>query len=135
MDGLALLAQARDAGLEVRARGNRLVIRGPKRAENVARLLLDQKPVVLAALNARIAGRWGEATEAVAWFMSNEPPSEPFVLRRNPQGRPYVTVLHPARYWRALRADVAAGPGRRRDAYGAVRADVLRLYELFGSGS
>lgn len=134
MDGLALLAQARDAGLEVRARGDKLVIRGPKRAENVARLLLDQKPVVLDALRVA-AHQWGDAAAAVAWFLRSEPPSEPFVLRRNPIERPFVTVLHPARYWRALRADVAAGPGRGRDAYGAVRADVLRLYELFGGGS
>ena len=134
MDGLALLAQARDAGLEVRARGNRLVIRGPKRAENVARLLLDQKPVVLDALGVA-THEWGDAAEAVAWFLASEPPSEPFVLRRNPMGQPFVTVLHPARYWRALRADIAAGPGRGRDAYGAVKADVLRLYELLGGGS
>ena len=134
MDGLALLAQARDAGLEVRARGERLVIRGPKRAENVARLLLDQKPVVLDALRVA-AHQWGDAAAAVAWFLRSEPPSEPFVLRRNPMGRPFVTVLHPARYWRALKVDLAAGPGRGRDAYGAVRADVLRLYELLGGGS
>ena len=134
MDGLALLAEARDAGLEVRARGNRLVIRGPKRAENVARLLLDQKPVVLDAL--RVATHeWGDAAEAVAWFLRSEPPSEPFVLRRNPMGQPFVTVLHPARYWRALRADLAAGQGRGRDTYGAARADVRRLYELFGDGA
>lgn len=80
------------------------------------------------------AQRWSEAAAAVAWFLRSEPPSEPFVLRRNPMGQPFVTVLHPARYWRALRADLAAGPGRGRDTYGAVKADVLRLYELFGGG-
>ena len=134
MDGLALLAQARDAGLDVRARGDRLVIRGPKRAENVARLLLDRKPVVLDAL--RVAAlQWGDAATAVAWFLRSEPPSEPFVLRRNPMGQPFVTVLHPARYWNALRADLAAGPGRGRDFYGAVRADVMRIYDLFGGGA
>lgn len=78
---------------------------------------------------------WGEAAVAVAWFLRSEPPSEPFVLRRNPMGQPFITVLHPARYWRALKVDLAAGPGRGRDAYGAVRADVLRLYELLGGGS
>ena len=33
-----------------------------------------------------------------------------------------------------LSTDFSIG-GRGRDAYGAVRADVLRLYELFGGGS
>ena len=92
------------------------------------------KPEVLAALNPRIAGRWGDATEAVAWFMSSEPPCEPFVLwPGDPPHRAFVTVLHPALYWRALRADVMAGPGRARDMYGTVRRDVVRLYALFGN--
>lgn len=50
MDGLTLLRRAQEAGLAVQAEGDRLVIRGPKRAEPVARLLLDHKPDVLAAL-------------------------------------------------------------------------------------
>ncbi len=50
MDGLALLAEARDAGLEVRARGDRLVIRGPRKCEAMAKVLLEHKPEVLAAL-------------------------------------------------------------------------------------
>ena len=50
MDGLTLLRRAQDAGLTVEAEGDTLVIRGPKRAESVARLLLDHKPDVLAAL-------------------------------------------------------------------------------------
>ena len=134
MDGVALLAQAREAGLEVRSRGDRLVIRGPKRAENVARLLLDQKPVVLDALHVA-THEWGDAAAAVAWFLASEPPSELFVPRRNPMGHQFVTVLHPARYWRTLRVDLAAGPGCGRDTYGAVAADVQRLYELFGGGA
>ena len=78
---------------------------------------------------------WGDAAEAVAWFLASKPPSEPFVLRRNAVGLPTITVLHPSRYWRELRADLAAGPGRVRDTYGAVKADVQRLYELFGGGA
>jgi hypothetical protein len=50
MDGLTLLRRARDAGLAVVAAGDKLVIRGPKRAEPVARLLIDHKPEVMAAL-------------------------------------------------------------------------------------
>jgi hypothetical protein len=50
MDGLILLKRAREAGLAVEADGNKLVIRGPRRAESVARLLIEHKPEVLAAL-------------------------------------------------------------------------------------
>lgn len=50
MDGLTLLNRAREAGLAVAAEGDKLVIRGPRRAESVARLLIEHKPEVLAAL-------------------------------------------------------------------------------------
>ena len=50
MDGLTLLRCARDAGLAVAAQGDKLVIRGPKRSEPVALLLLEHKPEVMAAL-------------------------------------------------------------------------------------
>jgi hypothetical protein len=50
MDGLMLLRQASKAGLAVQADGDRLVIRGPRRAEAVARLLIEYKPEVIAAL-------------------------------------------------------------------------------------
>ena len=50
MDGMTLLGEARAAGLDVQAQGNRLVIRGPRRAECVARRLLAHKTLVLAAL-------------------------------------------------------------------------------------
>ena len=77
---------------------------------------------------------WGDATEAVAWFLSSDPPGGPFVLwPGDPPHRAFVTVLHPALYWRALRADVVAGPGVGRDYWHAVRRDVTRLYTLFGN--
>jgi hypothetical protein len=50
MDGLTLLRQAREAGLAVVAEGEKLVIRGPRRAELLARLLIEHKPEVLTAL-------------------------------------------------------------------------------------
>jgi hypothetical protein len=50
MDGVRLLAEARANGLRVRADGDRLVIRGPRRAEAVAKRLLERKREVLAAL-------------------------------------------------------------------------------------
>jgi hypothetical protein len=50
MDGLKLLAKARAAGLTVEAQGDRLVIKGPKRANAVANELIENKTKVMAAL-------------------------------------------------------------------------------------
>ncbi len=50
MDGLTLLEEARAAGLTVRADGERLRIRGPRRAEPMAQRLIAHKAAVLAAL-------------------------------------------------------------------------------------
>jgi len=52
MDGIALLGEARAAGLVVETDGGRLVIRGPASAGDVARRLLDHKADVLRALDA-----------------------------------------------------------------------------------
>ena len=57
MDGVALLAEANAAGLTVRADGDRLVVRGPRRCAALAQSLLARKPDVLAALEARPARR------------------------------------------------------------------------------
>ena len=53
MDGLILLRRANDVGLRLEATGDRLVIRGPKRAEPVAKLLVEHKAEVLRVLAAR----------------------------------------------------------------------------------
>ncbi len=49
------LAEARAGGLEVRAEANRLVIRGPRSQQDLARRLLDRKGEVLALLAAEDA--------------------------------------------------------------------------------
>lgn len=53
MGVLTLLRCAREAGLRVEAVGGKLLVRGPKRAEAVARLLAEHKLDVLAALAAQ----------------------------------------------------------------------------------
>jgi hypothetical protein len=53
MVGLALLDQARKAGLEVRVNGDLLVLRGPRSAESLARDLLGHKDQVRAMLRLR----------------------------------------------------------------------------------
>jgi hypothetical protein len=63
MDGLSLLHRARDAGLQVEAAGDKLLIRGPKRAEPVVKLLAEHKLEVLAALtpfDRVVSGAYGE---------------------------------------------------------------------------
>ncbi len=55
MDGLTLLKEAKSAGLDVLADGDRLVIRGPRSAEAIARRLLAHKPDVMDALAAESA--------------------------------------------------------------------------------
>ena len=52
MDGLSLLIKARSAGLTIEAQGDRLVIRGPKTAGAIAKELIENKAVVMAALTA-----------------------------------------------------------------------------------
>jgi hypothetical protein len=58
MDGMTLLQEARAAGLAVNVEGDKLVIRGPRRAEAVAMRLLKYKPDVLAALRGEQASTW-----------------------------------------------------------------------------
>ena len=50
MEGLALLRQAQDLGLEVRAEGTILVVSGPRSAESLANRLLASKAEALAVL-------------------------------------------------------------------------------------
>ena len=64
MDGLTLLAEARGQGLEVRAQGDRLIVRGPRSAEALARSLLDHKAEVLAELELEAATAARDAANA-----------------------------------------------------------------------
>ena len=62
----------------------------------------------------------------IKWFEATPPPAEPFALYD------HVYVGTPARFWQLLKDDIAVGPGRARDYYGAVRKDLRRLARLFG---
>jgi hypothetical protein len=75
MDGLTLLRRAHAAGLSVAAEGDKLVIRGPRRAEPVALTLLNHKPDVLAALD-EAAGWRARHREALAHHAALHPPAE-----------------------------------------------------------
>jgi hypothetical protein len=50
MDAVALLRRAQQAGLRVEQAGDKLMVRGPKQAEQVVKLLPENKAEVLAAL-------------------------------------------------------------------------------------
>ena len=50
MDALALLSEAEDAGLAVEAQGDKLLVQGPKSAEQIVRKLAEHKPTILKAL-------------------------------------------------------------------------------------
>jgi hypothetical protein len=51
MDVMSLLTKARSKGLDVRAEGNKLVVRGPRSVEKLARQLLDRKAEVMPLLS------------------------------------------------------------------------------------
>jgi hypothetical protein len=73
MDAVALLHRAQEAGLRIEPMGDRLLVRGPKRAEAVVKLLAEHKAEVLAALSPSFvdASWWRErfAAKAVQWFV------------------------------------------------------------------
>ena len=65
----AVLAEARAAGLEVRAEADALVVRGPRRHDVVARQLLAEKPAVMELL--------AEEDGEVAWRVAVMRPQVP----------------------------------------------------------
>jgi hypothetical protein len=75
MDALTVLHRARDAGLRVEAAGDKLIVRGPKRAETVVKLLAEHKAKVLAVLSRAPvdAPRWRErfTTKAFEWLVGD----------------------------------------------------------------
>src|SRR5437763_13218986 len=50
MGGMMLLDRARAAGLSIAIKGDRLVVRGPRRAEPIVRELMDRKAEILGLL-------------------------------------------------------------------------------------
>lgn len=148
MDGLTLLSDAAAAGLTVRADGDRLVIRGPRKAEPLARRLLEHKRQVIAALgplsaanrrgpgpfrNAEGPGGRRSARDSLPWpaaladwVLLLEPADLPatFWLRAG------VEVVNRERFLTSLRADVLAGPTGPRAFYGGVQSDLRHVRGL-----
>jgi len=67
-------------------------------------------------------GKWDEPmAELIRWFLNYDLPEQPFSIS------PYEQVLHPARYYEALKRDIEAGPKCPRARYGALQSDLQRL--------
>src|SRR5436305_1221930 len=62
MDGIALVEQAREAGLELSFDGGRLCMKGPKRLSGLAQLITENKADVLAALSKPIASSFDNSS-------------------------------------------------------------------------
>jgi hypothetical protein len=75
MDALRLLDAARAAGLAVALAGDKLIVRGPREAEPVVRLLAAHKPALLAIL-AEAADWQGRHAEARAHHGALHPEAE-----------------------------------------------------------
>jgi hypothetical protein len=74
MDAIALLRRAKEAGLCVEPVGDKLMVRGPKHAEQVVKLLAQYKAEVMAVL-ANVAHE-AELLSPVPWFKRVIPPTE-----------------------------------------------------------
>lgn len=105
MDGLELLAEARRAGLTVRTEGGRLIVRGTRRLEAVAKCLLSRRAELLGLLAGADETRRGTHADADAdeaagsyWY---PPPGTPIYFQGE-NGRP--CSAGEARWWTWTRA-------------------------------
>jgi hypothetical protein len=104
MVGMTLLDLARDSGLSLRLAGDRLVIRGPRRAEAVARELLARKAEVVALLKppepdpyAHLKGPRRTPWRTWAW----SDPTAPEIAAFGP-GAPAIDAPGPPGAWDSL---------------------------------
>jgi hypothetical protein len=95
-----LLEEARDAGLEVRVDGDRLVVRGPRSAAALARQLLDRKPEVVAAL---VGPTESEADEPNDWWEEVTEEDREYLLGPRVDDPPTLEQLSRLKAWRADR--------------------------------
>jgi hypothetical protein len=66
MDAGTLIAQARAAGLTLLVEGDRVIVRGPRRAEPIVAALREHKAAVFALLAVTMAGPPANCTEPEA---------------------------------------------------------------------
>lgn len=137
-----LLDTGRRAGLEIAFEGDRLLVRGPKDAGDVAQALIDRKAELrsLLATGKRSSApapspappkppftAWPDADTAAAadfclLLTRDDLPPAPFEF-----GGRWCIVINRERFLAGIQADAKAGPRGPRAKTGALRVDLLRL--------
>lgn len=128
---------ATDLVNEVRAEGGELILldNGKLRVKAptplpehlMGRLTQEKAEVVdfLAYRNRLLSGWDSEMARLIEWFLTTEPPGQPFEISRG------VTVARPDIWWDSLRQDIAEGPSGPRAYTGALQADLRKLGSYF----
>lgn len=128
MDILALLQSAKVAGLKVTDLGHQLQIRGPKSAESIVRQLMAKKHDISIELKKQ-AGWDPETAGLIQWYFDEGQwrlPTKSYDLT------PWIRVIDPEKFKKALLGDISAGPSGPRNKFGALITVLRRLHELFG---
>ena len=109
MGGLTrLLGRAGAAGLTVRAEGDRIVIKGPRQAESIARELLGHKAEILALLAGAACDPAPERTAEPIPTPEPGCPAGPasalyrLIQHSKPADRPVMTPLGPGQLWQVF---------------------------------
>jgi hypothetical protein len=128
MGGLSLVAEARKAGLRLRVDGGRLIIRGPRSQEALAKRLLCHKAELMSLLaaEARKPDDWDEESkELIRFFQDSRPrlPTAPYRLTR------WLFVESPPGWYTSLELDISFGPHGCRARMGALQEDLRLLRE------
>ena len=132
MSARQLVAAVRDAGASIETSGDRLKLksdRGPLPDDLVEALRCHKAEVIdllVTERASRVASQWGDLAPIVEWFLTADPPTEPFKLKQG------ITITNPARWWHDIAADIAAGPEGPRARYGVLQDDVIRAWQMFG---
>ena len=118
-----LIQDVHSAGGTIVAAGDRLRLAAP---EPLPDSLMDDLRQHKAEVMTLVGPEWdAETARIVEWFLAAPPPTEPFELFRG------VNIIHPARWWRHLGAEISDGPDGPRAKYGSLQKDLKRLAELF----
>ncbi len=127
----ALVREVEAAGGQIAVADGRLKLSAPAPlSDGLVNDLRTHKAEVLSFLQGQASSGWdAETAPLIAWFLRTPPPPKPFDLHQG------VTVLRPDRFWDYLKGDIAGGPAVARARSGALRKDLRRLTELFGSSS
>ena len=136
MDVITLLRTAQDAGLKIKAEGDTVRVRGPKRAEPIVRCIMAMKSQVLRELmksKSSVSSTWdSETARLIQWFLEegqHRIPTKPFQLTR------WQRVVDPALFMESIHFGISIGPDKVNLWRGTFQADLKRLKELIGQDS